>query len=90
VARQKKEVSEGRKLRQETRAWDAEHGITRTLRTKETEEDYGYIVDPDLTTTSITEDMIDSVRKELPELAHEKTSGLTGLLWTMQQSSAWR
>ncbi len=74
VSRQKKEVREGKKMVQETRAWDSNIGITRTLRTKETEEDYGYIFDPDLVITKITEDMIEEARQSLPELAHQKTA----------------
>jgi aspartyl-tRNA(Asn)/glutamyl-tRNA(Gln) amidotransferase subunit B len=73
VARQKKEVSEGKTLKQETRACDAATGITRSLRTKETEEDYGYILDPDLPAVRLTKEWVDSVKLELPELAHEKT-----------------
>ena len=43
IERQKKEVKEGKKLHQETRAWDSEKGLSFSLRKKETEEDYGYI-----------------------------------------------
>ncbi len=74
VSRQKKEVREGKKLIQETRSWDSALGITRPLRTKETEEDYGYIFDPDLVITRITKDMIEQARESLPELAHQKTA----------------
>jgi len=76
IERQKKAVAEKRKLIQETRAWDADVGITRSMRTKETEEDYGYIIEPDLVVTEITKDWIDKVTDSLPELAHEKTKRL--------------
>ncbi len=46
IARQKNAVESGVELSQETRAWD--NGKTTLLRKKETEEDYGYIFDPDL------------------------------------------
>jgi len=73
IKRQKKEHKEGRKFVQATRAWDSEFGLTRLMRTKETEEDYGYIIEPDLVITEITEDMVSGIRESLPELAQEKT-----------------
>ena len=72
IERQKKEILEGKKLVQETRAWNAETGITAFLRAKETEEDYGYIFDPDLVPVEITKQMIEKTKKELPELPSEK------------------
>src|SRR3989338_41338 len=72
IARQKDAVKEGKKIQQETRAWDNEKGITFTLRKKETEEDYGYILDPDLVKTEINKEMVDKIKKEMPELAHDK------------------
>ncbi|MBW2975039.1 Asp-tRNA(Asn)/Glu-tRNA(Gln) amidotransferase subunit GatB [Candidatus Woesearchaeota archaeon] len=77
VARQKKDVNEGRKIVQETRAWDSEKGITFSLRTKETEADYGYIVDPDLVKIELTKKWLDEIRKTVPELAHEKLRKFT-------------
>lgn len=77
VIRQKKEVNEGKKLKQETRAWDSEKGITFSLRTKETAEDYGYIIDPDLVKIEITKEWVDKIKKEMPELAHEKLKKFT-------------
>jgi len=77
VARQKQEVKEGKKIKQETRAWDSEQGTTFSLRTKETEEDYGYIIDPDLTKIEITDLMIKEIKKKMPELAEEKLKKFT-------------
>ncbi|MFH1440067.1 MAG: Asp-tRNA(Asn)/Glu-tRNA(Gln) amidotransferase subunit GatB [Candidatus Woesearchaeota archaeon] len=72
VERQKKDISEGKKIILETRSWDSEKGITFSLRSKETEEDYGYIIDPDLVKTKISKDMIEGIKKDMPELADEK------------------
>jgi len=72
IDRQKKEVSDGKKLVQETRAWDSDVGITRLMRTKETEEDYGYIIEPDLVVTNMTDEWVERVRDTLPELARDK------------------
>ena len=72
IARQKEAIKEGKKIQQETRAWDSEKGITFTLRKKETEEDYGYILDPDLVKTEISKEILEKIKKEMPELAHDK------------------
>lgn len=77
VVRQKKEIEDGKKLKQETRAWDSEKGITFSLRTKETEADYGYIVDPDLVKIEITKEWLNEIKKQMPELAHEKLKKFT-------------
>ena len=61
-----------KKLVQETRAWDSQKGVTFLLRKKETEEDYGYILDPDLVKIDITAKLVDKIKKEMPELAHDK------------------
>lgn len=72
IERQKKEIAEGNKIVQETRGWDAQQGITRSLRTKETEEDYGYIFDPDLVRIDITKEMTDKEKTQIPELPNQK------------------
>jgi aspartyl-tRNA(Asn)/glutamyl-tRNA(Gln) amidotransferase subunit B len=77
LARQKKEIAEGKKLIQETRSWDSERGITFSLRTKETEAGYGYIVDPDLVRIELTNSWIAEIKKQMPELAHEKLKKFT-------------
>ncbi|HZX44260.1 MAG TPA: Asp-tRNA(Asn)/Glu-tRNA(Gln) amidotransferase subunit GatB [Candidatus Nanoarchaeia archaeon] len=77
VARQKKDHAEGKILIQETRAWDSEMGITFSLRKKETEADYGYIVDPDLVKIELNKDWIAEIKKHMPELAHEKLKKFT-------------
>jgi len=77
ILRQKAEVNAGKKIQQETRAWDSEKGITFLLRKKETEEDYGYILDSDLVKIEITKDMLDKAKQEMPELAHDKIKKFT-------------
>ncbi len=71
VNRQKNEIK-SRKIEQETRAWDSEKGISFSLRKKETEEDYGYIIDTDLVVTEINKKWIDEIKKLMPELAQDK------------------
>lgn len=72
VERQKRAAKEGESFVQDTRSWDAEHGLSKRIRTKETEADYGYIIDPDLVVTEITEDMVSSIKNNMPEMADEK------------------
>jgi aspartyl-tRNA(Asn)/glutamyl-tRNA(Gln) amidotransferase subunit B len=74
VARQKKDIKEGKKLIQETRQWDADVGITKPMRVKETEEDYGYIIEPDLVATPLPKELISQIRAALPELAQQKSA----------------
>ncbi len=68
LARQRKEVSLGNTIEQQTRAFDAELGVTKELRKKETENDYGYIFDPDLVKVSLPQDYLDEIKNSLPEL----------------------
>lgn len=57
---------------QETRGWNADLGSSVLMRTKETEEDYGYIFEPNLTRIVISQEEIEKVRATLPELQDEK------------------
>lgn len=72
IARQKKEIEEGNEIHRETRGWDPDKKITFFQRSKETEDDYGYIVDADLVPIEITKEMIEKIKKDIPELAHDK------------------
>ncbi len=72
IARQREAVKEGKKIVQETRAWDSTKGYTFTLRKKETEEDYGYIPDSDLVKIDVSKEIVEKIKKEMPELAHDK------------------
>jgi aspartyl-tRNA(Asn)/glutamyl-tRNA(Gln) amidotransferase subunit B len=62
---------------QETRAWDTIKQKSFLLRTKETEEDYGYIFEPDLTKIELSKELIDKIKNELPELAFDKLNRFT-------------
>ncbi|MDD5650517.1 MAG: Asp-tRNA(Asn)/Glu-tRNA(Gln) amidotransferase subunit GatB [Candidatus Nanoarchaeia archaeon] len=70
--RQKQELKEGNEIKRETRGWDANKQITLFQRSKETEEDYGYITDSDLVPIELTDKYIAEIKKDIPELAHEK------------------
>ena len=72
IARQKQELGEGKVIYQHTRGWDTNKQITFFQRGKETEIDYSYITECDLVPIEITKEFIERVKKDIPELAHEK------------------
>jgi aspartyl-tRNA(Asn)/glutamyl-tRNA(Gln) amidotransferase subunit B len=72
IFRQQNILRRGGKIDQSTRTWDPETKTTRELRAKETEEDYGYIFEPDLTMIEIGQEKIEKMKVSLPELPDEK------------------
>ncbi|MBI2357886.1 MAG: Asp-tRNA(Asn)/Glu-tRNA(Gln) amidotransferase subunit GatB [Deltaproteobacteria bacterium] len=65
-------LSEGGKVIQETRLWDPEREVTRSMRTKEYAHDYRYFPDPDLLPLVIDEEWIQEAKADLPELPEER------------------
>jgi aspartyl-tRNA(Asn)/glutamyl-tRNA(Gln) amidotransferase subunit B len=61
-------IEDGGTVGMETRHWDEEAGVTRTLRRKETVTDYRYFPDPDLVEMTTTPEQVEAIRAELPEL----------------------
>ncbi|TVQ80389.1 MAG: Asp-tRNA(Asn)/Glu-tRNA(Gln) amidotransferase subunit GatB [Bradymonadales bacterium] len=53
---------------QETRSWDANENLSRSMRSKEEAADYRYFPEPDLLPLSLSDDWIENRRKALPEL----------------------
>jgi aspartyl-tRNA(Asn)/glutamyl-tRNA(Gln) amidotransferase subunit B len=68
AARQVALLEDGGTVVMETRHWDEEAGVTRTLRRKETVTDYRYFPDPDLVEVTTSPERVAEVRAELPEL----------------------
>lgn len=66
--RQREVILAGGTIEQETRGWDEERGVTVSQRTKEQAHDYRYFPEPDIPPLTVTSDMIEAVRKRLPEL----------------------
>ena len=56
----------------ETRGWDSEKGFTYPMRAKEFEEDYGYIIEPDLPELEISSELIKKIKSQIPELPKTK------------------
>lgn len=61
-------LESGLKVEQETRLFDATKGETRTMRSKEDAQDYRYFPEPDLPCLCLTQDYIDNIAANLPEL----------------------
>ncbi|MBU3904956.1 MAG: Asp-tRNA(Asn)/Glu-tRNA(Gln) amidotransferase subunit GatB [Nanoarchaeota archaeon] len=72
IVRQKGAIMRGEKIERETRAWLPGKNITISLRKKETENDYGYIFEPDLTKIEISKKWILEMKNKIPELPHHK------------------
>jgi aspartyl-tRNA(Asn)/glutamyl-tRNA(Gln) amidotransferase subunit B len=72
VERQIEVIEDGGKIVQETRLFDSETGLTRSMRGKEEAHDYRYFPDPDLLPLKVSSDWIDRVRESLPELPGAK------------------
>ena len=72
IRRQGQVLSEGGTVMQETRLWDPDAEVTRSMRSKEHAHDYRYFPDPDLLPLEIDDAWIDEIRATLPELAQER------------------
>ncbi|MFT7098729.1 MAG: aspartyl-tRNA(Asn)/glutamyl-tRNA(Gln) amidotransferase subunit B [Rickettsiales bacterium] len=72
AARQVEIIENGGSIDQETRLFDAVSGETRTMRSKEDAMDYRYFPDPDLPPLVITQEFVDAIRSEMPELPDAK------------------
>ena len=68
VARQIEKIEEGGSVVQETRLWDENAGISRSMRSKEEAHDYRYFPDPDLLPIKIDDQWLNSVKGQMPEL----------------------
>ncbi|MDR2772890.1 MAG: Asp-tRNA(Asn)/Glu-tRNA(Gln) amidotransferase subunit GatB, partial [Elusimicrobiota bacterium] len=70
--RQMEVLRSGGKLVQETRLWDDEEEITKSMRTKEGALDYRYFPEPDLVPFDLPDSFIDEVKSQIPELPKVK------------------
>ncbi|HZK43511.1 MAG TPA: Asp-tRNA(Asn)/Glu-tRNA(Gln) amidotransferase subunit GatB [Syntrophomonadaceae bacterium] len=62
---------DGEEIVQETRTWDEEKQVTRSMRSKEEADDYRYFPDPDLPPLRISEDWVKRIREEMPEMPEQ-------------------
>ena len=74
VQRQTEAYEDGvyeQEVNQETRLWNVDEGVTKSMRGKEEAADYRYFPDPDLRPLIVTQEMIDEA-KIMPELPDAK------------------
>jgi len=72
IERQTKALSSKEKIIQETRLFDSDKGVTRSMRKKEESNDYRYFPEPDLRPLLLNESFINKVKETLPELPDTK------------------
>lgn len=77
ITRQRTYLKRNLPIKQETRGWDETSKTTKSLRTKESEDDYGYIYEPDIPVVAIKEETVQKLKANLPELAHQKAARYT-------------
>jgi aspartyl-tRNA(Asn)/glutamyl-tRNA(Gln) amidotransferase subunit B len=68
IARQTDVLSDGGRVVQETRLWDAAAGRTVSMRSKEEAHDYRYFPEPDLPPVVVDVERIERIRAAMPEL----------------------
>jgi len=69
-------LEDGGKVEQETRLYDPDRNETRSMRSKEDAQDYRYFPDPDLLPLVVTEDQIEKIKRNLPELPNQMSHRL--------------
>lgn len=79
VKRQIDVLEEGGTIVQETRLFDPDKGVTRSMRSKEDAHDYRYFPDPDLLPLELDEAFLAECRASLPELPDAKRHRYEGL-----------
>jgi aspartyl-tRNA(Asn)/glutamyl-tRNA(Gln) amidotransferase subunit B len=70
--RQVELLESGESIDQETRLFDTKKNETRSMRSKEDAHDYRYFPDPDLLPLNIDKELIENIKKNLPELPDQK------------------
>jgi len=65
-------IEEGKTIDQETRLFDTKKNETRSMRSKEDAHDYRYFPDPDLLPLEVSDNFVEKLKLEIPELPDEK------------------
>ncbi len=65
-------IEEGKIIDQETRLFDTKKNETRSMRSKEDAHDYRYFPDPDLLPLEVSDEFIEKLKSEIPELPDDK------------------
>jgi aspartyl-tRNA(Asn)/glutamyl-tRNA(Gln) amidotransferase subunit B len=78
IKRQVSVIEDGGRIIQETRLWDSAAGVTRSMRSKEEAHDYRYFPEPDIPPILVSQEWIDEIKANLPELPDEKRKRFIG------------
>ncbi len=70
--RQIDELERGNTIIQETLRWDDLEGRTFSMRNKEDAQDYRYFPEPDLGVIKLSDEYIENIKKELPEMPESR------------------
>ena len=70
--RQVELLESGKNIDQEKRLFDTKKNVTRSMRSKEDAHDYRYFPDPDLLPLQLDKNLVEKIKKELPELPDQK------------------
>ncbi|WP_315760435.1 Asp-tRNA(Asn)/Glu-tRNA(Gln) amidotransferase subunit GatB [Sphingomonas sp. Y38-1Y] len=73
-------LESGGRIVQETRLFDPDKGVTRSMRSKEDAHDYRYFPDPDLLPLELDDAFLEECRASLPELPDAKRARYEGAL----------
>lgn len=76
IGRQLDLLENGEEIAQETRLFDPNKGITRSMRSKENAHDYRYFAEPDLPPLVFDQDRVEKIRTTMPELPDDKKNRL--------------
>ena len=72
ATRQVELIENGKGIDQETRLFDTKKNETRSMRSKEDAHDYRYFPDPDLLPLEVSDEFINDLKKDIPELPDDK------------------
>jgi len=72
IGRQIEVIENGGEIEQETLRWDEVSGRTFSMRDKENAQDYRYFPEPDLAPIRLSEEYIENVKNNLPELPESR------------------
>jgi aspartyl-tRNA(Asn)/glutamyl-tRNA(Gln) amidotransferase subunit B len=76
VGRQAALLEAGERIKQETRHWHEDTGVTTSGRSKEEAEDYRYFPEPDLVPIAPSREWVEELRASLPEPPRERRARL--------------
>jgi aspartyl-tRNA(Asn)/glutamyl-tRNA(Gln) amidotransferase subunit B len=78
IERQSELLEAGERVLQETRLWDPDRGVTRSMRSKEYAHDYRYFPEPDLPPLIAPPDLVEQIKMEMPELPAARRARYVG------------